>query len=89
MVVVVRLNDEYPLFGVIKSIILIERNQLEVLFIFGELRTLHFDAHYHAYVVSKSSLLSLIHQDNLISPLSTHCRTGLNGKTYVTLRHAL
>lgn len=49
MVVVVKLNDEYRLFGIIESIVVTESS--EALFIIRKLLPVCFNAGFHAYNV--------------------------------------
>ncbi|KAK3929805.1 Protein translocase subunit [Frankliniella fusca] len=82
MVLVIALDKEFPVFGIIHSILVNDQSK-------DELKTVHFDEHVHAYQVHISNVTwGFVALSELITYLPSIVRV-LESKHYVTCRHIL
>jgi len=85
MVLVARLDSDYPVFGQIKLISLSENQK--VAFVLRLLQTLTYTKRFEAYEVVEHIEWCFVDRANLVSHLPTELRLGPDGKKYVTFRH--
>ena len=72
------IKDEYPLFGKVDSIYIVNTN--DVFFKLVGLSTIEFNEHRHLYVVEKTTETKTINVSTLYSPFPLHLwRTAING----------
>ena len=85
------INDGIPQFGVVTDIVALDR---KFYFVLDLLETLHYDGHFHAYVVKRLSApnYAFVSVNNLKDhiPLQSHtlCYEGVQN-TFISLRYAL
>lgn len=88
MVLLLRLGDEYPVFGKIMTILPNIESQTSS-FLLKVFNTVQFSDRYYAYEVESTDTWAYNDHTSLLSHLPTHVRTSSYGDQYVTFRHFL
>ena len=86
--VIINTDGIDPIFGHIIDIYVVSGNMM--LLHLYRCQTVYYDDHFHSYVVTDTPNMSVICDENLISPyvLHGHKLFGDFNKTYITLKHA-
>ena len=74
-VVVLSVNDGYPVFGLTKALFVADLGQIYLTV--TKLTTKEFNEHRHLYLVQRTSETVCVAQNSLYTPLPLHCRRAI------------
>ena len=84
-VVVVGIDEEFPLFGKITSVYIIDEI---IVFSVLLLYTCTYNPHYHAFEVKNSTEICFVQYENLVSHISLHLKNNCDS-LMVPIKHRL
>lgn len=84
-VVILGVDEDYPVFGQVKTVYMIDTTQ--PMAIVTVMTTLAFNMHYHGYILANSTSTRIISLKMLHSPFPLHARTCPNGDRLVVMKH--
>lgn len=86
-ILIVRAEDEYPVFGEVSNVYIYEEQVLFKVCIF---HTASYDPHFHAYELSRTLEVCYVKYDDLLSYIPLHLKKSPNNtKSLVILKHKL
>ena len=71
-VVIIGIEDSYPVFAMVKSLLVVDSNSIYL--DCSKLNTVNFFSHRHLYIVEHSSYSVCKHLSELYNPFPLHCR---------------
>lgn len=89
MVLVIKHEEDLPLFELLHWIVKPQVINGRIGFIFSGFRTIGFNNHLHCYEVAPSIEWFYEEYENLVLFYPSSCKIGADGNTYILFRHAL